>query len=162
MSSHCSPSATCPRCSGYPSIRYGWRHRGEGPRGYRVGRHVCHRRASVECLAASASASMNAVHPTEKWAASPGGRSRRCMSSTRSPEPKTDMPPPYEACGSSIQPVDHDWGVCSRRAGWGGQDLAVSEQKLDGGNAGGAVRIGKRSVVRPGRGRRRCTACCST
>jgi excisionase family DNA binding protein len=27
---------------------YGWRHRGEGPKGYRVGRHVRHRRSSVE------------------------------------------------------------------------------------------------------------------
>jgi excisionase family DNA binding protein len=27
---------------------YGWRHRGEGPRGYRVGRHVRYRRSSVE------------------------------------------------------------------------------------------------------------------
>ena len=27
---------------------YGWRHRGEGPRGYRIGRHVRYRRASVE------------------------------------------------------------------------------------------------------------------
>jgi len=27
---------------------YGWRHRGQGPRGYRVGRHVRYRRASVE------------------------------------------------------------------------------------------------------------------
>ena len=27
---------------------YGWRHRGLGPRGYRVGRHVRYRRASVE------------------------------------------------------------------------------------------------------------------
>jgi excisionase family DNA binding protein len=26
---------------------YGWRHRGEGPRGYRVGRHVRYRRSSV-------------------------------------------------------------------------------------------------------------------
>ena len=27
---------------------YGWRHRGEGPRGYRVGRHVRYRRVEVE------------------------------------------------------------------------------------------------------------------
>lgn len=27
---------------------YGWRHRGEGPLGYRVGRHVRYRRATVE------------------------------------------------------------------------------------------------------------------
>jgi excisionase family DNA binding protein len=27
---------------------YGWRHRGEGPPGYRVGRHVRYRRAEVE------------------------------------------------------------------------------------------------------------------
>jgi excisionase family DNA binding protein len=27
---------------------YGWRHRGEGPAGYRVGRHVRYRRAAVE------------------------------------------------------------------------------------------------------------------
>jgi excisionase family DNA binding protein len=27
---------------------YGWRHRGEGPKGYRVGRHVRYRRSSVE------------------------------------------------------------------------------------------------------------------
>jgi excisionase family DNA binding protein len=27
---------------------YGWRHRGEGPRGYRVGRHIRYRRSSVE------------------------------------------------------------------------------------------------------------------
>ena len=27
---------------------YGWRHRGEGPRGYRVGRHVRYRRSTVE------------------------------------------------------------------------------------------------------------------
>jgi excisionase family DNA binding protein len=27
---------------------YGWRHRGEGPRGYRVGRHVRYRREAVE------------------------------------------------------------------------------------------------------------------
>ena len=27
---------------------YGWRHRGEGPSGYRVGRHVRYRRSSVE------------------------------------------------------------------------------------------------------------------
>ena len=27
---------------------YGWRHRGEGPPGYRVGRHVRYRRAAVE------------------------------------------------------------------------------------------------------------------
>jgi excisionase family DNA binding protein len=27
---------------------YGWRHRGEGPGGYRVGRHVRCRRATVE------------------------------------------------------------------------------------------------------------------
>jgi excisionase family DNA binding protein len=27
---------------------YGWRHRGEGPRGYCVGRHVRYRRCSVE------------------------------------------------------------------------------------------------------------------
>lgn len=26
----------------------GWRHRGEGPRGYRIGRHVRYRRAAVE------------------------------------------------------------------------------------------------------------------
>jgi excisionase family DNA binding protein len=27
---------------------YGWRHRGEGPTGYRIGRHVRYRRSSVE------------------------------------------------------------------------------------------------------------------
>jgi excisionase family DNA binding protein len=27
---------------------YGWRHRGEGPRGYRVGRHVRYRPSTVE------------------------------------------------------------------------------------------------------------------
>jgi excisionase family DNA binding protein len=27
---------------------YGWRHRGEGPIGYRIGRHVRYRRAAVE------------------------------------------------------------------------------------------------------------------
>jgi excisionase family DNA binding protein len=27
---------------------YGWRHRGEGPRGYRIGRHVRYRRSSVD------------------------------------------------------------------------------------------------------------------
>ena len=27
---------------------YGWRHRGEGPSGYRIGRHVRYRRAAVE------------------------------------------------------------------------------------------------------------------
>lgn len=27
---------------------YGWRHRGEGPQGYRIGRHVRYRRATVE------------------------------------------------------------------------------------------------------------------
>lgn len=27
---------------------YGWRHRGEGPVGYRVGRHLRYRRAEVE------------------------------------------------------------------------------------------------------------------
>ena len=27
---------------------YGWRHRGEGPPGYRIGRHVRYRRAAVE------------------------------------------------------------------------------------------------------------------
>jgi excisionase family DNA binding protein len=27
---------------------YGWRHRGEGPRGHRVDRHVRYRRSSVE------------------------------------------------------------------------------------------------------------------
>lgn len=27
---------------------YGWRHRGEGPVGYRIGRHVRYRRATVE------------------------------------------------------------------------------------------------------------------
>jgi excisionase family DNA binding protein len=27
---------------------YGWRHRGEGPVGYRVGRHVRYRRSAVE------------------------------------------------------------------------------------------------------------------
>lgn len=27
---------------------YGWRHRGEGPPGYRIGRHVRYRRSSVE------------------------------------------------------------------------------------------------------------------
>ncbi len=31
---------------------YGWRHRGEGPAGYRIGRHVRYRRAAVDvtCL----------------------------------------------------------------------------------------------------------------
>ena len=27
---------------------YGWRHRGEGPQGYRIGRHVRYRRCTVE------------------------------------------------------------------------------------------------------------------
>ncbi len=27
---------------------YGWRYRGDGPRGYRIGRYVRYRRASVE------------------------------------------------------------------------------------------------------------------
>ena len=27
---------------------YGWRHRSEGPQGYRIGRHVRYRRATVE------------------------------------------------------------------------------------------------------------------
>jgi excisionase family DNA binding protein len=27
---------------------YGWRHRGEGPRGYRIGRHVRYHREAVE------------------------------------------------------------------------------------------------------------------
>lgn len=27
---------------------YGWRHRGEGPTGYRIGRHVRYRRTAVE------------------------------------------------------------------------------------------------------------------
>jgi excisionase family DNA binding protein len=27
---------------------YGWRHRGEGPQGYRIGRHVRYRRSAVE------------------------------------------------------------------------------------------------------------------
>jgi excisionase family DNA binding protein len=27
---------------------YGWRHRGQGPQGYRIGRHVRYRRAAVE------------------------------------------------------------------------------------------------------------------
>jgi excisionase family DNA binding protein len=27
---------------------YGWRHRGEAPTGYRIGRHVRYRRSSVE------------------------------------------------------------------------------------------------------------------
>lgn len=27
---------------------YGWRHRGEGPAGYRIGRHVRYSRAAVE------------------------------------------------------------------------------------------------------------------
>lgn len=27
---------------------YGWRHRGEGPQGYRIGRHVRYRRSVVE------------------------------------------------------------------------------------------------------------------
>jgi excisionase family DNA binding protein len=27
---------------------YGWRYRGDGPRGYRIGRHVRYRRAAVE------------------------------------------------------------------------------------------------------------------
>jgi excisionase family DNA binding protein len=30
------------------STLYAWRHRGEGPSGYRVGRHVRYRRATVE------------------------------------------------------------------------------------------------------------------
>jgi excisionase family DNA binding protein len=30
------------------STLYGWRHRGEGPAGYRIGRHVRYRRAEVE------------------------------------------------------------------------------------------------------------------
>ena len=32
---------------GVPDTLYGWRHRGEGTRGYRVGRHVRYRRSSV-------------------------------------------------------------------------------------------------------------------
>jgi len=32
---------------------YGWRHRGEGPQGYRIGRHVRYRRAVVETWLAS-------------------------------------------------------------------------------------------------------------
>jgi excisionase family DNA binding protein len=28
---------------------YGWRHRGVGPAGYRIGRHVRYRRSTVEC-----------------------------------------------------------------------------------------------------------------
>jgi hypothetical protein len=31
--------------------RYGWRHRGDGPRGYRIGRHVRYRRRSRRGLA---------------------------------------------------------------------------------------------------------------
>ena len=27
---------------------HGWRHRGEGPQGYRIGRHVRYRRSTVE------------------------------------------------------------------------------------------------------------------
>ena len=27
---------------------YGWRHRGQGPQGYRIGRHVRYRRSTVE------------------------------------------------------------------------------------------------------------------
>jgi excisionase family DNA binding protein len=30
------------------STLYGWRHRGEGPAGYRIGRHVRYRRSAVE------------------------------------------------------------------------------------------------------------------
>jgi excisionase family DNA binding protein len=30
------------------STLYGWRYRGEGPRGYRIGRHVRYRRAAVQ------------------------------------------------------------------------------------------------------------------
>jgi excisionase family DNA binding protein len=30
------------------STLYGWRHRGEGPAGYRIGRHVRYRREAVE------------------------------------------------------------------------------------------------------------------
>jgi excisionase family DNA binding protein len=30
------------------STLYGWRHRGEGPPGYRIGRHVRYRRSEVE------------------------------------------------------------------------------------------------------------------
>ena len=32
---------------------YGWRHRGEGPQGYRIGRHVRYKRAVVETWLAS-------------------------------------------------------------------------------------------------------------
>lgn len=32
---------------------YGWRHRGEGPQGYRIGRHVRYRRAAVEAWLAT-------------------------------------------------------------------------------------------------------------
>ena len=32
---------------------YGWRHRGEGPQGYRIGRHVRYRRGVVEAWLAS-------------------------------------------------------------------------------------------------------------
>lgn len=32
---------------------YGWRHRGEGPQGYRIGRHVRYRRVAVEAWLAS-------------------------------------------------------------------------------------------------------------
>lgn len=32
---------------------YGWRHRGEGPQGYRIGRHVRYRRSAVEAWLAT-------------------------------------------------------------------------------------------------------------
>ncbi|SER27301.1 helix-turn-helix transcriptional regulator [Microlunatus flavus] len=32
---------------------YGWRHRGEGPQGYRIGRYVRYRRAGVEAWLAT-------------------------------------------------------------------------------------------------------------
>ncbi len=31
-----------------PATLYGWRYKGEGPRGYRIGRHVRYRRSAVE------------------------------------------------------------------------------------------------------------------
>lgn len=32
---------------------YGWRHRGEGPQGYRIGRHVRYSRSAVEAWLAT-------------------------------------------------------------------------------------------------------------
>ncbi len=42
---------------------YGWRHRGEGPAGYRIGRHVRYRRSTVEAWLESQADRRDAV----KW-----------------------------------------------------------------------------------------------